>query len=114
MKETWQALHVHIDPETGYGDDVTYAKQILPNDGGGYWHAVYAATDPAAYEHPQDRGFPWRSSTHMPQWASRITLEVTNVCVEPDEDDPWVWVLSVKRADQALKAGSAPPTLLHV
>lgn len=25
VRETWQAIHVSIDPETGYGDDITAA-----------------------------------------------------------------------------------------
>jgi hypothetical protein len=36
----------------------------------GYWTPVYAATDPQAMDHPDDRGFKWRPSIHMPRWAS--------------------------------------------
>lgn len=53
----------------------------------------------------------WRPSIHMPRWASRITLEITNVRVERMQDggdrefwgeekwkqNPWVWVIEFRR-----------------
>lgn len=82
VRETWQAIHGSTDLETGYCDDILHAKKIPKDDGGGFWVAAYAATDPEANEHKDDRAWPWRPSIHMPRWASRILLEVASVRVK--------------------------------
>jgi hypothetical protein len=51
-------------------------------DGSESWHITYRA-DPQAEEHS---GMGWRSPATMPRWASRITLEVTDVRVERLQD----------------------------
>lgn len=46
----------------------------------------FAATDRCA-DLPSDvRGYPWRPSIHMPRWASRLTLIVTDVRVQRLQD----------------------------
>lgn len=80
VRETWQAIHVSIDPETGYGDDLFAAHSIPADSNDGFWRVAYRATEPE--ECREDRGFSWRSPRFMPRWASRITLEVTDVRVE--------------------------------
>jgi hypothetical protein len=82
VRETWQAIHVSIDYDTGYGDDLCAAEKIPLTSESGYWSPVYAATDPQADMLREDRGFSWRPALHMPRWASRITLEITDVRVQ--------------------------------
>lgn len=78
VKETWQALHQDIDFETGYADDIKAAKKIPRDTCDGYWVAGYAA-DTTWDASKEDRGFAWRSPLHMPRWASRIDIEITDL-----------------------------------
>lgn len=61
-------------PEPAYRCSTGIYQQINPADD--YQACVYRENFDRA------RGFSWRPSIHMPRWASRILLEVTDVRVE--------------------------------
>jgi hypothetical protein len=65
-------------PQTAYRCSTGIYQQLNPNDN--YEACVYREN------FDRSRSFSWRPSIHMPRWASRITLEVTDVRVEQLQD----------------------------
>lgn len=97
VRESWAALRLGYDWETGYCDDVTPEKNInqvieyVQKEKGVLsprWVFAYKANGNWE-DHIEDRGFPWRPSIHMPKAACRIYLEVINVRIERLHEISW-------------------------
>lgn len=55
----------------------------IQNHSDGFFYADGTITSPGCEDHQRGK---WRPSIHMPRWASRITLEITDVRVERLQD----------------------------
>lgn len=78
VRETWAAI-----VPGGNFDEITGPPSGFP----AMWQKPYvcryrADPDPLADADREIRGFDWRPSIHMPKWASRLWLRVTDVRVE--------------------------------
>lgn len=67
----------------GVPGDTLWVRETWRTSASDERHALYAA-DVSAYE--RDEKGPWRPSIHMPRWASRLTLRVTDVRAERVQD----------------------------
>ena len=75
VREAWQAFRMTADDTLEAGN--------IPHCGDGY-SVAYAATDPDSGT--VDQWWRWRPSIHMPRWASRQGLILTDVAVERVQD----------------------------
>lgn len=75
VRETWQGPILDDDEFEEYRRD---GKERFINP----HYCVYRATDQLDAIDVDDNELKWRPSIHMPRWASRILLEITNIRVE--------------------------------
>jgi hypothetical protein len=75
------------EPPFTYNRPIRFHSDSLNGD---WWEQChYRATDDPPelyYEDMEDPGCRWRPSIHMPKWAARIWLEITDVRVERVQD----------------------------
>ena len=84
--ETWQAF----SPDENFRpmEECKIIYRATDNHPG-YCASEYAEVMNLKHNSPiydMDIVYPWRSPTHMPRWASRITLEITDIRVERVQD----------------------------
>lgn len=85
VRETWNIADPAGDdalPEDIYGPFAPF--EGVQGERTIRWRAIYRASNPAV--HPKYGKALWRPSIHMPRWASRITLEITNIRAERLQD----------------------------
>ena len=76
--------------------DRLWVRETFYSDGKKF-KTIYAA-DVGIKNRPFGSGgyLPWSPSIHMPRKFSRITLEITDIRVERNEEGIWEWVIDFK------------------
>ena len=86
VRETWNVTH---HSQLAPGENIAKSAEDCVRDNNGFMPScaegvVYAAD--GVTSHPVHGKARWRPSIHMPRWASRILLEITDVRVERLQD----------------------------
>jgi hypothetical protein len=87
-------------------------------EGGEHWWAYYRATDDSIVNVDDETMSPWRSPATMPRWASRLTLEVSEVRTQRLQDiseedaraegvDPAVTTRAIYPSNHAARAATS-------
>lgn len=80
VRETWNLFDPDADPDIKDRLGPRAPYQGISGTRPIFWTACYRAD--GELSHPEHGEARWRPSIHMPRWASRITLEITNVRAE--------------------------------
>lgn len=72
------------------GDRLWVRETFATDDKSNIWYKADKLDMPLAHGK-------WKKSINMPRWASRITLEITDIRVERNEKGVWEWVIEFKR-----------------